>query len=77
MVATPTRSHPETVALWCALERLAIRCNSVHPAAIRTPMWEPLLGNGPDREERMRAMAAERPLRRFGTPREVAALCVY
>ena len=55
------RNHTKTVALWCAQERLAIRCNSVHPAAILTPMWEPLLGNGPDREERMRAMVAETP----------------
>jgi len=42
-----------------------------------TPMWEPLLGNGPDREERVRAIVAETPLRRFGTPEEVAALCVH
>jgi NAD(P)-dependent dehydrogenase (short-subunit alcohol dehydrogenase family) len=71
------RNHTKSVALWCAQEGLAIRCNSVHPAAILTPMWEPLLGSGPDREERMRAMVAETPLRRFGTPEEVAALCVH
>lgn len=71
------RNHTKTVALWCAQEGLAIRCNSVHPAAILTPMWEPLLGSGLDREERMRAMVAETPLRRFGTPDEVAALCVH
>ena len=71
------RNHTKSVALWCAREGLAIRCNSVHPAAILTPMWEPLLGSGPDREERMRAFVAETPLRRFGTPEEVAALCVH
>jgi NAD(P)-dependent dehydrogenase (short-subunit alcohol dehydrogenase family) len=71
------RNHTKTVALWCAQEGLAIRCNSVHPAAILTPMWDPLLGYGPDREERMRAFVAETPLRRFGTPEEVAALCVH
>jgi 3(or 17)beta-hydroxysteroid dehydrogenase len=71
------RNHTKSVALWCAQEGLAIRCNSVHPAAILTPMWEPLLGDGPGREERMRAAVAETPLRRFGTPEEVAALCVH
>jgi NAD(P)-dependent dehydrogenase (short-subunit alcohol dehydrogenase family) len=71
------RNHTKTVALWCAQAGLAIRCNSVHPAAILTPMWEPLLGQGPDRLERMRALVAETPLRRFGTPEEVAALCVH
>jgi NAD(P)-dependent dehydrogenase (short-subunit alcohol dehydrogenase family) len=71
------RNHSKSVALWCAQEGLAIRCNSVHPAAILTPMWEPLLGSGPEREARMRAMVADTPLRRFGTPEEVAALCVH
>jgi NAD(P)-dependent dehydrogenase (short-subunit alcohol dehydrogenase family) len=71
------RNHSKSVALWCAQEGLAIRCNSVHPAAILTPMWEPLLGSGPERERRMRAMVADTPLRRFGTPEEVAALCVH
>ncbi|MBI1851728.1 MAG: glucose 1-dehydrogenase [Planctomycetes bacterium] len=71
------RNHTKSVALWCAQEGLAIRCNSVHPAAILTPMWEPLLGKGPDREARMRSMVADTPLRRFGTPEEVAAICVH
>lgn len=71
------RNHSKSVALWCAQQGLAIRCNSVHPGAILTPMWEPLLGSGPERDERMRAMVADAPLRRFGTPEEVAALCVH
>lgn len=71
------RNHTKSVALWCAQEGLAIRCNSVHPGAILTPIWEPLLGDGTDRQERMRALVAETPLRRFGTPEEVAALCVH
>ena len=36
------RNHTKTVALYCAEQGLAIRCNSIHPAAILTPMWEPL-----------------------------------
>ena len=28
------RNHTKTVALWCAQQGLAIRCNSIHPAAI-------------------------------------------
>ena len=47
------RNHTKTVALYCAEQGLNIRCNSIHPAAILTPMWEPMLGSGPDREERM------------------------
>lgn len=70
------RNHSKTVALHCAAEGLEIRCNSVHPAAILTPMWEPMLGDGPDRAERMAALVADTPMRRFGLPQEVAALCV-
>ncbi len=70
------RNHTKTVALYCAEQGLEIRCNSIHPAAIMTPMWEPLLGKGPDREARMAAFVADTPLRRFGQPSEVAAIAV-
>lgn len=70
------RNHTKSVALYCAGQGLAIRCNSIHPAAIMTPMWEPMLGSGPDRVQREAAMVADTPLRRFGEAREVAALAV-
>jgi NAD(P)-dependent dehydrogenase (short-subunit alcohol dehydrogenase family) len=68
------RNHSKSVALHCAQKGWRIRCNSVHPAAILTPMWEPILGPGPDREARMAAFVADTPLRRFGRPEEVAAV---
>ncbi len=70
------RNHTKTVALYCAQQNLAIRCNSIHPAAILTPMWEPMLGEGAEREETMAALVADTPMKRFGTPEEVAALAV-
>lgn len=70
------RNHTKTVALYCAQEGLNIRCNSIHPAAILTPMWEPLLGSGPQREQRMREFVRDCPLGRFGRPEEVAAVAV-
>lgn len=70
------RNHTKSVALYCAEQGLNIRCNSVHPAAVLTPMWEPMLGDGPDREARMAALVADTPLRRFGTAEEVAAVVV-
>lgn len=71
------RNHSKSVALYAAQNGWAIRCNSVHPAAILTPIWEPMLGDGPDREEKMAALVADTPLKRFGSVQEVAALCVY
>jgi NAD(P)-dependent dehydrogenase (short-subunit alcohol dehydrogenase family) len=70
------RNHTKTVALYCAEQGWKIRCNSIHPAAILTPMWEPMLGNGPDREARMDALVKDTPMRRFGRVDEVAALAV-
>lgn len=71
------RNHSKSVALYAAQQGWAVRCNSVHPAAVLTPMWEPMLGHGPEREANMAAMVADTPLKRFGTPEEVASLAVY
>jgi len=70
------RNHSKTVALYCAQQGLNIRCNSIHPAAILTPMWEPMLGGGPDREARMASFVADTPMKRFGTADEVAAIAL-
>jgi NAD(P)-dependent dehydrogenase (short-subunit alcohol dehydrogenase family) len=39
-------------------------------------MWEPMLGQGPERATRMAAFVSDTPLRRFGRPEEVAAVAV-
>ena len=71
------RNHSKSVALYAAQNGWKIRCNSVHPAAILTPIWEPMIGDGPDREARMAALVADTPLKRFGSPEEVAQMCVF
>lgn len=71
------RNHSKSVALYAAQQGWAIRCNSVHPAAILTDIWEPMLGDGPDRDVKMASLVADTPLKRFGTAQEVAAACVY
>jgi len=70
------RNHTKSVALYCAEQGLNIRCNSLHPAAILTSMWDPVLGTGPDRPARMKAFVKDTPLQRFGMPEEVASLAV-
>lgn len=70
------RNHTKSVALYAAAQGWTVRCNSIHPAAVLTPMWEPMLGEGPEREQRKRDFVADTPLRRFAAPEEVAALAV-
>ncbi len=71
------RNHTKSVALYCAEQALAIRCNVIQPAAILTPMWDAVLGHGPERAANMAEYLKGTPLARFGTPEEVAALAVY
>src|ERR1700722_10426940 len=71
------RNHTKTVALYCAEQGWKIRCNSVHPAAILTPMWEPMLGTGPDREIRMAEIAKDIPMQKMGTGEDVANAVLF
>ncbi len=70
------RNHTKSVALYCAQEGLDIRCNSIHPAAIMTSMWEPMLGAGADREKNIEAFVKDTPVKRFGAAHEVAEVAV-
>ena len=70
------RNHTKSVALYCAQQKLDIRCNSIHPAAIMTPMWDAMLGEGPAREAAMKALVKDTPMQRFGEPEEVAEIAV-
>lgn len=71
------RNHTKSVALYCCQQGYNIRCNSVHPAAILTPMWEPMLGTGSEREARMAAIAHDIPMRKMGMPDDVANAILF
>lgn len=71
------RNHTRTVALYAAEERLPVRCNAVHPAMILSPMWEPMLGQGPERDTRLQQFTRDIPLQRAGMPDDVANMVVF
>ncbi|AEG50960.1 3-oxoacyl-(acyl-carrier-protein) reductase [Sphingobium chlorophenolicum L-1] len=66
----------KSIALHCARNGWDIRCNSVHPTFIRTPILDDLIG---DRDEAtmMAKLARQVPLGRLGDPEEVAHAVVY
>ena len=70
------RNHSKSVALYCAQQGWKIRCNSIHPAAIMTPMWDAMLPKGDKREAAMDAFVTDTPLRRFGEASEVATMAL-
>lgn len=71
------RNHTKSVALYCAEKKYNIRCNSIHPAAIMTPMWDAMLGEGEQRATMIRSVEAGIPMGRFGDPADVAFGALY
>jgi 3(or 17)beta-hydroxysteroid dehydrogenase len=67
----------KSVALHCARRQYAIRCNSVHPTFIETPMVESVLSIVRDPEATRARLIASVPLGRMGKAEEVADLIVY
>jgi NAD(P)-dependent dehydrogenase (short-subunit alcohol dehydrogenase family) len=68
-----------TVALDCAARGLNIRANTVHPGAIRTPMYERYVqAGGPEMVDAIETvMASAHPMGRVGTPEEVARAILF
>ena len=71
------RNHTKTVALYCAQQGHGIRCNSIHPGAILTPMWDAVLGSDGERAAAIEAISRDIPVGRMGTPLDVAHAAVY
>jgi len=71
------RNHTKSVALYCAQKGYPIRCNSVHPGSILTAMWKNLLGEGEAYQTNLEKFTKDTPLKRFGTPEEVAYAVLF
>ncbi|TCP93243.1 SDR family oxidoreductase [Serpentinicella alkaliphila] len=71
------RNHTKSVALYCAEKGYKIRCNSVHPAAIMTPMWDIMLGEGVQRQKLIEEIEFGIPMGYFGEPIDVAYGVLY
>jgi len=63
-----------SVATWCALERLNIRCNTLHPGAIYTAILKAHVDEDPALFDVFSNMA---PVGRMGTVEEVANLALF
>jgi 3(or 17)beta-hydroxysteroid dehydrogenase len=71
------RNYTKTVALYCANNHYSIRCNVIHPAAILTHLWDKELGIDEMREQRIAEFSGNIPLKRMGTPMDVAQAALY
>jgi len=66
----------ESVALHCARNRWDIRCNSIHPTFIRTPILDSLIV-GRDETTVLEKLTRQVPLGRLGEAADVAGAIVY
>jgi len=71
------RMLTKSVALHCARAGYGIRCNSIHPTFIETPMLESMILDSPDPEKARQTLVRQVPLRRIGKPDDVANMIVY
>lgn len=71
------RNHTKSVALYCAEKGYNIRCNAIHPAAIMTPMWDAMLGEGEMRLKIIQQVESGIPLGHFGEPEDVAYAALF
>jgi 3(or 17)beta-hydroxysteroid dehydrogenase len=71
------RSLTKSVAMHCAHRGYGIRCNSIHPVFIETPMMEAMVKESADPERMRRGLEKSVPLGRIGAPEDVAAAIAY
>ena len=67
----------KSVALYCARQGYNIRCNSVHPTFIDTPMVRSMINNAPDPGRVEQKLARQVPLQHIGEPDDIAWGVVY
>ena len=71
------RHLSKSIALHCARQGYGIRCNSVHPTFIDTPMVAGLFGSLGDTKEAREKLGRQIPLGAIGEPDDVAHAIVY
>lgn len=67
----------KSVALHYAKQRYGIRCNSLHPGAIHTPILEKVMAQVEDGQALYDGWVSGHPIGRLGIPEEIAAAALY
>ena len=65
------RNLTKSMAMHCTRKGYNIRCNSIHPGSVETPILQQV-HKGPMEERHIQARAKAIPMRRIGQPHEIA-----
>lgn len=71
------REYTMTTAVYCARAGYGIRCNSINPGPIDTPLLQASFAQAEDPEARKRAIVGRVPLGCMGRPIDVAYAALY
>jgi NAD(P)-dependent dehydrogenase (short-subunit alcohol dehydrogenase family) len=67
----------KSIALHCATAGYRIRCNSVHPGVIKTPMLDKVMAQVEDPEAMMAGFISRHPIGHLGEPADVADMVAF
>ena len=65
------------MAVHCARSGYGIRCNSIHPGLVETPLIEGAIGAAPDPGAARTMLEGISPMKRMASAAEIAGLAVY
>jgi NAD(P)-dependent dehydrogenase (short-subunit alcohol dehydrogenase family) len=71
------RQYTRTLARYCGINGDNIRCNSINPGAINTPMLQASISRTPDPELYARKLAEKAALGRIGEPEDIASAALF
>ena len=66
----------KSTALYCAKKGYDVRCNSIHPAFVNTPILDPIKQAFGD-DEAVRKLARQIPMNKIGDTDDVAYAVLY
>jgi len=67
----------KSIAMHCANSGYGIRCNTIHPGVVETPMITAAIAGAPEPAAARRQLEGLSPMRRMATMAEIASLVVF